>query len=127
MDSLFHQYYERDKKSKDIITICTAPWRRCKEESFTPVCCATRFTATKTPDDVYWIGVMPIWKLENNTDGIRYDLNLKEIDLLRPEDIIKYEDIVEKDTRFTTVSINLLDVTTSDDINTKLIDMLLIP
>jgi hypothetical protein len=125
---LFHQYYEKDKKDKDIVTICTAPWRRGNENEFTPACCVTRFEATSVPDDVYWIGAMPIWERKNRTDGVivKYDYNkVKEMTLLRNQDLEKYNKLVFSDSAFTSVSIPLLDVVSSEDINNRLIKVLL--
>jgi hypothetical protein len=123
---LFHQYYEKDKKDKDIFTICTAPWRRCNEKEFTPICCATRFEAAKTPDAVYWIGAMPIWEKDNRTDGIaiKYNANIGEADLLREQDREICKDIMAPESHFFAASVPLLSVVESRNI-VDLIDKVL--
>lgn len=120
---LFHQYYSYGRENSDIVTICAAPWRRWNPKSYRPVCCATRFTATDAPDEVYWIGTAPIWEDPNTFDGIshQYDIHSK----LWAGYSTTYERIVVAGTKVTGFSVPLEEVTSSDILAKRLLVPLL--
>ena len=121
---LFHQYYSEGQVSKDVLTICTAPWRRVAPESFRAVCCATRFIAKNTQNDVYWIGAMPIWEKENVSDGKRHQYNSLS-GIISEAYRSKYNENVMDETNVMGISVPLENITSSTDIEDLLIKPLL--
>lgn len=120
---LFHQYFADGQRDKDIVTICTAPWRYWKAAAFHPVCCASRFAAQSTPDEVYWIGTIPIWEENNAIDGQlhTYDIGREVWADYR----IAYEKVVQPGAKVTTVSVPLTAVTSSTILEEQVIRPLL--
>jgi hypothetical protein len=121
---LFHQYYQRGLENHDIITICTAPWRRIKSDAFRPACCITRFIAKSTPNEVYWIGTMPLWEEYNPVDGTlkEYDFNSG---MLSEPYRKRYNDIVSEEKKLIGISVPLHEITSSSDVENKLLKPLL--
>jgi hypothetical protein len=120
---LFHQYFADGQKDKDIVTICTAPQRYWKAAAFSPVCCASRFSAQSTPNEVYWIGTIPIWEEKNATDGKLYYYDVdREI---WPEYPKHYEKVVQPGSKVTTISVPLAEVTSSAILEAQVIRPLL--
>ncbi len=122
---LFHQYYEHDRRDSDIVTVCAAPWRRAKPESYRPVSCATRFhTTTTNSDEVYWLGTIPIWEERNRSDGVLHEFDSTSPVML-DDYIALFERIVARETKITGISIPLDEVTSSVVLNDKLLKTLL--
>jgi hypothetical protein len=122
---LFHQYYHPDNQNRDIITICTAPWRTVNSNTFFPACCLTRFLANSTRDDVYWIGAIPIWEKSNKTDGIVREYDSSSVNLLENfRD--KFNEIVSDEKKLIGISVPLHEITSSDKIENRLIEPLLV-
>jgi hypothetical protein len=122
---LFHQYYQRDLQNRDIITICTAPWRIVNSNTFYPACCLTRFLANSTSDHVYWIGAMPVWEKSNKIDGIVREYDSVSVSL-QENFRDKFTEVVSDEKKLIGVSIPLQEITSSTEIETRLIKPLLV-
>jgi hypothetical protein len=120
---LFHQYYSYGRMNNDIVTVCAAPWRRLNPQSYHPVCCATRFAATNTPDEVYWVGTAPIWEAPNTFDGMLHQYDIHSA-LWEGYSAI-YEKVVVAGTNVTGFSVPLEEVTSSDILAKRLLVPLL--
>lgn len=124
---LFHQYYGPDLQDTDIVTVCAAPWRRAKPESYQPVSCVTRFRATTTDsDDVYWLGTIPIWEEKNQSDGQLHEFDATSLVMLQDYTAL-FERMVVQGTKITGISIPLDEATSSEVLAEKLLKTLLGP
>ncbi len=123
---LFRQFYEGEKRDKDLITFGCAPWRWSNSDHFTPVFYGTRCALNKNAtngDNVYWIGALPIWVKENDSSG-----EVKEYDSgatnLAAAQLQKFQERVANDRLFG-VATPLYDIRNKEDIEKKIINPLL--
>ena len=117
---VFRQYYTRELRDKEIITLGTAPWRKVSSERFRPVCYMTRFMALSTIDDVYWIGAMPLWQEDNISDGKVHEFD-SGTSLLSVEMRKKFEEVVSREKPMIGAAIPLFDVSSSTELENKLV------
>ncbi|MFZ4523123.1 MAG: hypothetical protein ACOYNC_15540 [Bacteroidales bacterium] len=122
---LFHQYKIKEVQGiQTILTICTAPWRKFEPEKFHPCCCATIASYTSVPNDIYWIGVIPVWQNNNLTDGKIHNY-IDQPGLISEQLHHKFNELVMKDGQLFGISVPLEEITSSDDLKYKVVDPLL--
>jgi len=121
--NLFRQYHAHGQGDLqmspiDIVTVCTAPFRRIKGQNLIPICCVTRFTAVGSPDEVYLLGTLPVWDPSNNADGSvqEFDSNSQ----LWKTYSATYARLVAPNSKIKATSIPLEEVTTDDVLSLRL-------
>lgn len=117
---IFRQYYSRDYKDREIVTVGVAPWRKVRPETFTPACYISRFMAQSPENAIYWIGAMPIWEETNSTDGTIREFT--SVSGLLHDDMRKqFDEIVSKEKRMIGTAVPLFDITSSTELESRLI------
>ena len=111
------QYYPRGRKDKEVLTVGAVLWNPGPQEVQEPLCVASMMAAKSTPDAIYWVSLLG-WKV----------LPMNEVRLLGRADAKGHEetfDSIVADGRILSIAVPLLDVTSSETLEKRVIEPLL--
>jgi len=126
-DYLIRQYYPVQGKEGEnqIFTIAAIPWRRENPDSFEPLCLASRFSATETPDDVYWISVLQMHEQRILPDGKVHVLG-DDLECLKKDSqkLERFKNLI-REGKVASLAVPLLEITNTNQLFNRVVDPVL--
>lgn len=118
------QYYRPETQNREVLTVAAVMWDPKNEEMDTPVLLASRMQVTTTSGpDALWVGLWQHWSMYGS-DGIVRPLRVGDESRLAASDVAKAKALLASGA-LVSVAIPLLNVTSIDVVERRLLDPLL--